>query len=151
MLSSQTLAIIRATRPILLVNGPQIFIRLHAILRPDTKLCTLFDFPHRIGVTAQYEFIDAIAARSASILPFSAPGVATRRPTAPQYDETLANALPHALRDTLGKAATREVIRAWTDAFGPNGLRLQRRCRFWKLWELLRQSEPNAFSGLRQG
>lgn len=148
MLSSQTNAIITATMPILHAHGAYILIRMHEIISPDTSLRELYSMNHRKITNYHYDLANIIIKHSKNPLTYASQNTYIRHARlriSPDRPEALANALTQALHDILGKTATPEIIRAWTEAIGPNGLAVRRRCRFWKLWELFRQSEPNAF------
>ncbi len=125
-LSPQTIAIVKATAPVLVQHGVEITTRMYEQLFLDKEIETLFDQaaqasgeqPRRLAaaIVAFAQNVDNLPALSSAIERIAARHVATH--VQPRHYPLVAGALLGAIRDVLGAVATEEVIDAWTAAYG---------------------------------
>ncbi len=126
MLSSQTIATVKATAPVMRVHGLNIVVRMYELLLRDPNIRALFDPTHQRNGTQHRALAEAVVAYAENIDNLAALGPAVERIAArhvalniqPQHYDAVAVALIQAVRDTLGAAATPDIITAWTEAFG---------------------------------
>lgn len=126
MLSSQTIATVKATAPAMRAHGLNIVVRMYELLLRDPNIRALFDPTHQRNGTQHRALADAVVAYAENIDNLAALGPAVERIAArhvalnvqPQHYDAVAIALIQAVRDILGAAATPDIIAAWTEAFG---------------------------------
>lgn len=126
MLSSQTIATVKATAPAMRAYGLNIVVRMYELLLRDPNIRALFDPTHQRNGSQHRALADAVVAYAENIDNLGALGPAVERIAArhvalnvqPHHYDAVAIALIQAVRDILGAAATPDIITAWTEAFG---------------------------------
>ena len=125
-LAPATIAVVKATAPVLVKHGVEITTRMYERLFVDKEIEALFDRaaqasgeqPRRLAaaIVAFAQNVDNLPALTSAIERIAARHVATH--VQPRHYPIVADALLGAIRDVLGAAATDEVIDAWTEAYG---------------------------------
>jgi len=140
-LSPQTIAIVKATAPVLVQHGVAITTRMYERLFVDPKIKALFDQaaeasgeqPRRLAaaIVAFAQNIDNLPALADAVERMASRHVETK--VKAEHYPAVANALLPAIRDVLGEAATDEVLAAWGEAY-------------WFLAEVLIKREAELYS-----
>lgn len=125
-LSPQTIAIVKATAPVLVQHGVAITTRMYERLFVDPAIKALFDEaaqasgeqPKRLAaaIVAFAQNVDNLPALAGAVERMASRHVETR--VKPEHYPKVAEALLPAIRDVLGAAATDEVLAAWAEAYG---------------------------------
>jgi len=125
-LSPTSIAIVKATAPVLVQHGVAITTRMYERLFVDPEIKAMFDEaaqasgeqPRRLAgaIVAFAQNVDNLPALTGAIEKMAARHVATR--VKPEHYPKVAAALLPAIRDVLGEAATDEVLGAWGEAYG---------------------------------
>lgn len=126
MLSPQTIAIVKATAPVMQIHGLTIVLRMYDLLLRDPNIRALFDPTHQRNGTQPRALAQAVVAYAENIDNLAALGPAVERIASrhvalniqPHHYDAVAIALIQAVRDVLGDAATPDIIAAWTEAIG---------------------------------
>lgn len=124
-LSPQTIAIVKATAPVLVQHGVAITTRMYERLFVDPQVKALFDQaaqesgeqPKRLAaaIVAFAQNVDNLPALAGAIERMAERHVETN--VKPEHYPKVAEALLPAIRDVLGDAATDEVLNAWGEAY----------------------------------
>ena len=124
-LSPATIAIVKATAPVLVQHGVAITTRMYERLFVDASIKALFDAaaqesgeqPRRLGaaIVAFAQNVDNLPALAGAVERMADRHVATH--VRPEHYPKVAEALLPAIRDVLGEAATDEVLGAWGEAY----------------------------------
>jgi nitric oxide dioxygenase len=124
-LSPQTIAIVKATAPVLVQHGVAITTRMYERLFVDPSIKELFDEaaqvsgeqPKRLAaaIVAFAQNVDNLPALAGAVERMATRHVETR--VKPEHYPKVAEALLPAIRDILGEAATDEVLNAWGEAY----------------------------------
>jgi nitric oxide dioxygenase len=124
-LSPQTIAIVKATAPVLVQHGLAITTRMYERLFVDPRIKALFDAaaqasgeqPRRLAaaIVAFAQNVDNLPALAGAVERMAARHVETL--VKPEHYPKVAQALLPAIRDVLGEAATDEVLGAWGEAY----------------------------------
>jgi nitric oxide dioxygenase len=124
-LSPQTIAIVKATAPVLVQHGVAITTRMYERLFVDAEIKDLFDQaaqasgeqPRRLAaaIVAFAQNVDNLPALDAAVERMASRHVETK--VKPEHYPKVAEALLPAIRDVLGDAATDEVLNAWGEAY----------------------------------
>jgi len=124
-LSPQTIAIVKATAPVLVQHGVAITTRMYERLFVDAEIKDLFDQaaqasgeqPRRLAaaIVAFAQNVDNLPALDAAVERMASRHVETK--VKPEDYPKVAEALLPAIRDVLGDAATDEVLNAWGEAY----------------------------------
>jgi nitric oxide dioxygenase len=124
-LSPATIAIVKATAPVLVQHGVAITTRMYARLFVDASIKALFDAaaqesgeqPRRLAaaIVAFAQNVDNLPALAGAVERMADRHVATH--VRPEHYPKVAEALLPAIRDVLGEAATDEVLGAWGEAY----------------------------------
>jgi nitric oxide dioxygenase len=124
-LSPQTIAIVKATAPVLVQHGVAITTRMYERLFVDPQVKALFDQaaqesgeqPKRLAaaIVAFAQNVDNLPALTGAIERMATRHVETQ--VKPEHYPKVAEALLPAIRDVLGEAATDEVLAAWGEAY----------------------------------
>lgn len=124
-LSQNTLAIVKATAPVLVQHGVAITTRMYERLFVDAQIKALFDMaaqesgeqPRRLAaaIVAFAQNVDNLPALAGAVEKMAARHVQTH--VKPEHYPAVAEALLPAIRDVLGEAATDEVLQAWGEAY----------------------------------
>jgi hemoglobin-like flavoprotein len=124
-LSAETIAIVKATAPVLVQHGVAITTRMYERLFVDVEIKALFDQaaqasgeqPRRLAaaIVAFAQNVDNLPALAGAVERMASRHVATH--VKPQHYPAVAAALLPAIRDVLGEAATDEVLAAWGEAY----------------------------------
>jgi len=124
-LSPQTIAIVKATAPVLVQHGVAITTRMYERLFVDAEIKGLFDQaaqasgeqPRRLAaaIVAFAQNVDNLPALDAAVERMASRHVETK--VKPEHYPKVAEALLPAIRDVLGDAATDEVLNAWGEAY----------------------------------
>lgn len=124
-LSEQTIAIVKATAPVLQQHGVAITTRMYERLFVDEDVRALFDLaaqesgeqPRRLAaaILGYAQNVDKLQ----NLTPVVARMVQRHVETGvrPEHYPLVADALLPAIRDVLGDAATNEVLAAWGEAY----------------------------------
>ena len=125
-LSQQTIAIVKATAPVLEVHGLAIVRRMYERMFANPAIRDLFNQSHQDAAGAQPKAVaGAILAYAKNIENLAALGAAVERiaqkhaglQIQPEHYPHVADALLGAIKDVLGDAATPEVLAAWGEAY----------------------------------
>ena len=124
-LSPDTIAIVKATAPVLVQHGVAITTRMYERLFVDASIKELFDEaaqasgeqPKRLAaaIVAFAQNVDNLPALTGAIERMATRHVETN--VKPEDYPKVAEALLPAIRDILGEAATDEVLNAWGEAY----------------------------------
>ncbi|CAN7586916.1 globin domain-containing protein [Phenylobacterium sp. LjRoot225] len=125
-LSPPSIAIVKATAPVLVQHGVAITTRMYERLFVDPEIKALFDEaaqasgeqPRRLAaaIVAFAQNVDNLPALTGAIERMAARHVETK--VKPEHYPKVAEALLPAIRDVLGaEAATDEVLAAWGEAY----------------------------------
>jgi hemoglobin-like flavoprotein len=124
--SPQSIAIVKATAPVLVQHGVAITTRMYERLFVDPAIKAMFDNaaqvsgeqPKRLAaaIVAFAQNVDNLPALAGAVERMASRHVATH--VKPEHYPVVANALLPAIRDVLGEAATDEVLGAWAEAYG---------------------------------
>jgi len=124
-LSPSTLAIVKATAPVLVQHGVAITTRMYERLFVNAEIKAMFDQaaqqsgeqPRRLAaaIVAFAQNVDNLPALATAIERMASRHVQTR--VRPEHYPAVAEALLPAIRDVLGEAATDEVLQAWGEAY----------------------------------
>jgi len=124
-LSPQTIAIVKATAPVLVEHGVAITTRMYERLFVDPAVKALFDEaaqasgeqPKRLAaaIVAFAQNVDNLPALAGAVERMAERHVETN--VKPEHYPKVAEALLPAIRDVLGEAATDEVLGAWGEAY----------------------------------
>ena len=124
-LSPQTIAIVKATAPVLVQHGVAITTRMYERLFVDASIKELFDEaaqasgeqPKRLAaaIVAFAQNVDNLPALAGAVERMATRHVETR--VKPEHYPKVAEALLPAIRDVLGEAATDDVLNAWGEAY----------------------------------
>jgi len=124
-LSPATIAIVKATAPVLVQHGVAITTRMYERLFVDASIKALFDAaaqesgeqPRRLAaaIVAFAQNVDNLPALAGAVERMADRHVATH--VRPEHYPKVAEALLPAIRDVLGEAATDEVLGAWGEAY----------------------------------
>jgi len=124
-LSPQTIAIVKATAPVLVQHGVAITSRMYERLFVDPEIKALFDEaaqasgeqPRRLAaaIVAFAQNVDNLPALAGAIERMAGRHVETK--VKPEHYPKVAEALLPAIRDVIGEAATDEVLGAWGEAY----------------------------------
>ena len=124
-LSPETIAIVKATAPVLVQHGVAITTRMYERLFVDPAIKALFDQaaqasgeqPKRLAaaIVAFAQNVDNLPALATAVERMASRHVATQVKAA--HYPAVANALLPAIRDVLGEAASDEVLTAWGEAY----------------------------------
>jgi Hemoglobin-like flavoprotein len=124
-LSPSTLAIVKATAPVLVQHGVAITTRMYERLFVNAEIKAMFDQaaqqsgeqPRRLAaaIVAFAQNVDNLPALATAIARMASRHVQTR--VRPEHYPAVAEALLPAIRDVLGEAATDEVLQAWGEAY----------------------------------
>lgn len=124
-LTPETIAIVKATAPVLQQHGVAITTRMYERLFVDDEIRTMFDQAAQESGEQPRRLAAAILGYAQNIDKLEALGPAVAR-MVQRHVETgvkaehypyVANALLPAIRDVLGEAATDEVLAAWGEAY----------------------------------
>ena len=124
-LSSETIAIVKATAPALQAHGVTITTRMYERLFVDPEIRAMFDQAAQASGEQPKRLAAAILGYAQNIDKLDALGGAVARMVKRHVDTGVkaehypyvANALLPAIRDVLGDVATDEVLNAWGDAY----------------------------------
>ena len=124
-LSSETIAIVKATAPALQAHGVTITTRMYERLFVDPEIRAMFDQAAQASGEQPKRLAAAILGYAQNIDKLDALGGAVARMVKRHVDTGVkaehypyvANALLPAIRDVLGDAATDEVLNAWGEAY----------------------------------
>jgi nitric oxide dioxygenase len=124
-LTSETIAVVKATAPALAVHGLAITQAMYARLFQDAEIKALFDQRHQADGSQPKALARAILAYAQNVDNLGALGGAVEKiaqrhvavSILPQHYPAVANALLPAIRDVLGDAATDEILAAWGEAY----------------------------------
>ena len=124
-LSAATIAIVKATAPVLKDHGLAITKRMYERLFVDPEIKVLFDQAAQASGEQPKRLAAAILAYAQNIDNLDVLGPAIERMAArhvethvkPEHYPAVANALLPAIRDVVGEAATDEVLAAWGEAY----------------------------------
>ena len=124
-LSPETIAIVKATAPVLVRHGVAISTRMYERLFVDPQIKALFDQaaqasgeqPKRLAaaIVAFAQNVDNLPALAGAVERMAARHVETH--VKPEHYPKVAGALLPAIHDILGEAATDEVLAAWSEAY----------------------------------
>lgn len=124
-LSPATLAIVKATAPVLVQHGVAITTRMYERLFVDADIKAMFDAaaqqsgeqPRRLAaaIVAFAQNVDNLPALAGAVERMAARHVQTN--VRAEHYPAVAEALLPAIRDVLGEAATDEVLEAWGAAY----------------------------------
>lgn len=124
-LSPATLAIVKATAPVLVQHGVAITTRMYERLFVDANIKAMFDAaaqqsgeqPRRLAaaIVAFAQNVDNLPALAGAVEKMAARHVQTH--VRAEHYPAVAEALLPAIRDVLGEAATDEVLQAWGEAY----------------------------------
>jgi len=124
-LSPGTIAIVKATAPVLVQHGVAITTRMYERLFVDAEIKALFDEaaqasgeqPRRLAaaIVAFAQNVDNLPALATAVERMAEKHVRSR--VRAHHYPSVANALLPAIRDVLGDAATDEVLSAWGEAY----------------------------------
>jgi nitric oxide dioxygenase len=124
-LSPATIAVVKATAPVLVQHGVAITTRMYERLFVDPAIKALFDDaaqtsgeqPRRLAaaIVAFAQNVDNLPALAGAVERMADRHVATR--VRPEHYPKVADALLPAIRDVIGEAATDEVLAAWGEAY----------------------------------
>ncbi len=124
-LSPATLAIVKATAPVLVQHGVAITTRMYERLFVDPDIKAMFDAaaqqsgeqPRRLAaaIVAFAQNVDNLPALAGAVEKMAARHVQTH--VRAEHYPAVAEALLPAIRDVLGEAATDEVLEAWGEAY----------------------------------
>ena len=124
-LSSETIAIVKATAPALQAHGVEITTRMYERLFVNEEVRDMFDQaaqasgeqPRRLAaaILGYAQNIDKLEALSGAVARMVKRHVDTG--VRAEHYPHVANALLPAIRDVLGEAATDEVLAAWGEAY----------------------------------
>jgi nitric oxide dioxygenase len=124
-LSPQSIALVKATAPVLVQHGVAITTRMYERLFVDPSIKALFDQaaqasgeqPKRLAaaIVAFAQNVDNLPALASAVERMASRHVATH--VKPDHYPAVANALLPAIRDVLGEAATDEILSAWGEAY----------------------------------
>jgi nitric oxide dioxygenase len=124
-LSQQTIAIVKATAPVLVQHGVAITTRMYERLFVDPQVKALFDQaaqasgeqPKRLAaaIVAFAQNVDNLPALAGAVERMAERHVETN--VKPEHYPKVAEALLPAIRDVLGEAATDDVLSAWGEAY----------------------------------
>jgi hemoglobin-like flavoprotein len=124
-LSTETIAIVKATAPVLVQHGVAITTRMYERLFVDREIKALFDQaaqasgeqPRRLAaaIVAFAQNVDNLPALAGAVERMADRHVQTQ--VKPEHYPAVAAALLPAIRDVLGEAATDEVLQAWGEAY----------------------------------
>jgi nitric oxide dioxygenase len=124
-LSPETIAIVKATAPVLQQHGVAITTRMYERLFVDPAIKALFDQaaqasgeqPKRLAaaILAFAQNVDKLDVLESAIERIAARHIETHIKA--EHYPAVANALLPAIRDVLGDAATDEVLGAWGEAY----------------------------------
>jgi hemoglobin-like flavoprotein len=124
-LSAESMAIVKATAPVLVQHGVAITTRMYERLFVDPKIKALFDQaaqasgeqPRRLAaaIVAFAQNVDNLPALAGAVEKMADRHVQTH--VKPEHYPAVAAALLPAIRDVLGEAATDEVLQAWGEAY----------------------------------
>ena len=124
-LSPATIAVVKATAPVLVQHGVAITTRMYERLFVDASIKALFDQaaqesgeqPRRLAaaIVAFAQNVDDLPALAGAVERMAERHVATH--VRPEHYPKVAEALLPAIRDVLGEAATDEVLAAWGEAY----------------------------------
>jgi nitric oxide dioxygenase len=141
-LSPDTIAIVKATAPVLVQHGVAITTRMYERLFVDVEIKALFDQaaqasgeqPKRLAaaIVAFAQNVDNLPALTGAVERMATRHVETH--VKPEHYPKVAEALLPAIRDILGEAATDEVLAAWGEAY-------------WFLAEVLIAREATLYAG----
>lgn len=125
-LSATTVAIVKATAPVLAKEGVAITTRMYERLFVNDEIKALFDEaaqvsgeqPRRLAgaIVAFAQNVDNLPALGGAVEKMAGRHVATG--VKPEHYPIVAEALIGAIGDILGEAATPAVVDAWTEAYG---------------------------------
>jgi nitric oxide dioxygenase len=124
-LAPQTIAVVKATAPVLVQHGVAITTRMYERLFVDPEIKALFDDAAQASGEQQKRLAAAIVAFAQNVdnLPALAGAVermANRHvetAVKPEHYPKVADALLPAIRDVLGEVASDEVLSAWGEAY----------------------------------
>jgi hemoglobin-like flavoprotein len=124
-LSPATLAIVKATAPVLVQHGVAITTRMYERLFVDADIKAMFDAaaqqsgeqPRRLAaaIVAFAQNVDNLPALAGAVEKMAARHVQTH--VRAEHYPAVAEALLPAIRDVLGEAANDEVLEAWGEAY----------------------------------
>lgn len=124
-LSPATLAIVKATAPVLVQHGVAITTRMYERLFVDPSIKAMFDAaaqqsgeqPRRLAaaIVAFAQNVDNLPALAGAVEKMATRHVQTH--VRAEHYPAVAEALLPAIRDVLGEAATDEVLQAWGEAY----------------------------------
>ncbi|TZG24642.1 globin domain-containing protein [Sphingomonas montanisoli] len=124
-LSPETIAIVKATAPVLQKHGLEITTRMYERLFVDPEIKALFDQaeqasgaqPKRLAaaILAYAKNVDNLAAFGPSVERMAERHVATH--VKPEHYPAVANALLPAIKDVLGDAVDQRILDAWGEAY----------------------------------
>ncbi|MGH6908696.1 MAG: globin domain-containing protein, partial [Phenylobacterium sp.] len=124
-LSPNTIALVKATAPVLVQHGVAITTRMYERLFVDPQIKALFDQaaqasgeqPRRLAaaIVAFAQNVDNLPALATAVERMAEKHV--RSHVRAEHYPAVANALLPAIRDVLGEAATDEVLQAWGEAY----------------------------------
>jgi len=124
-LSPHTIAMVKATAPVLVQHGLAITTRMYERLFVDPSIKALFDEaaqasgeqPKRLAaaIVAFAQNVDNLPALAGAVERMAERHVETN--VKPEHYPKVAEALLPAIRDVLGEAATDEVLGAWGEAY----------------------------------
>lgn len=124
-LSPETIALVKATAPVLVQHGVAITTRMYERLFVDPAIKALFDQaaqtsgeqPKRLAaaIVAFAQNVDNLPALASAVERMASRHVATQ--VKPEHYPAVADALLPAIRDVLAEAATDEILAAWGEAY----------------------------------
>jgi nitric oxide dioxygenase len=141
-LSPETIAIVKATAPVLVEHGLAITKRMYERLFVDPAIKALFDEaaqasgeqPRRLAaaIVAFAQNVDNLPALAGAVERMASRHVETK--VKPEHYPAVAEALLPAIRDVLGEAASDQVLAAWGEAY-------------WFLADVLIKREAQIYAG----
>jgi len=124
-LSPATIAVVKATAPVVKQHGLAITTRMYERLFVDASIKALFDDaaqrsgeqPRRLAaaIAAYAENIENLGALTGAVERMASRHVQTQ--VKPEHYPAVATALLAAIQDVLGEAATPEILDAWGEAY----------------------------------
>lgn len=124
-LSEKTIAVVKATAPVLAVHGEAITRAMYARLFKDPAIARLFNHANQATGAQQKALAGAVLAYAQNIDNLGVLAGAVERIAQkhvayhilPQHYEAVATALLGALVDVLGEAASEDILGAWGEAY----------------------------------
>lgn len=124
-LSEKTVAVVKATAPILAIHGEAITRAMYARLFQDQAIAKLFNNANQASGAQQKALAGAIVAYAQNIDNLGVLGAAVERIAQkhvaynilPQHYDAVATALLGALVEVLGEAANEDILTAWGEAY----------------------------------